>query len=200
MKGYIIMQNKKNGAKFFSVALLITAFIYGLTLPFMWGNNPALPTGTLSLLCEDRKIYFWIWGILMSGSIVMSSQLVFKKYNVKNRLLDVLGALSFISILGVALTLGHSIEDWNPKRLIHWIMTGVFIAFTFLSIALFYIMHIKKRKDFILPLVMLVLILLTFVVIFVFVGKSALMEMIPLALLQVFLLWQLLKKTDPVNP
>ena len=79
-------------------------------------------------------------------------------------------------------------------------MTGVFIAFTFLSIALFYIMHIKKRKDFILPLVMLVLILLTFVVIFVFVGKSALMEMIPLALLQVFLLWQPLKKTDPVNP
>ena len=60
-------------------------------------------------------------------------------------------------------------------------------------------MNIKKRKDFILPLIMLVLILLTFVVIFVFVGKSALMEMIPLALLQVFLLWQLIKKAEPLN-
>ena len=146
------MQKKKDSAMIFSVALLAVSFIYGLALPFMWGNNPALPTGTLSLLCEDRKIYFWIWGILMSGSIVMSSQLVFKKYNVKNRLLDVLGVLSFISILGVALTLGHSIEDWNPKRLIHWIMTGVFIAFTFLSIALFYIMQILYENFFIITL------------------------------------------------
>lgn len=171
----------------FCIGLLAVSFVYGLVLPFMWGNNPALPTGTLSLLCEDRKVYFWIWGILMSGSIVLNTQYLYKKYEFKSRFLDSLCALSFISILGVALTLGHSIDDWNPKRLTHWIMTGIFIAFTAAAIALFFILNIKNRKEFILPTVCVFLILMTFVVIFAAVGKSALMEMIPLAMLQIFL-------------
>ncbi len=179
---------KKLYSKPVCIVVLACAFVYGLALPFFWGNDPTQPTGTLSLLCENRKIYFWLWGILMSGSINLNAQYMYRKFGYKNRFLDVLCVLSFLSMCIVALTLGHSIADWNPKRLMHWIATGMFIAFCALSVALFFILNIKNRKDFILPTVCIAAILLTFVVIFVFVGKSAIMEMVPLAMLQVFML------------
>lgn len=166
---------------------LFCAFVYGLALPFFWGNNPASPLGTLSLLCEDRKIWFWLWGILTSGSLLVNTQYMYKKFGEKSRFLDVLCVLGFVSMAVVALTLGHSIDDWNPKRLIHWIATGCFIAFTVASIALFFIFNRKKHKGFGVLTVCTFLILGSFIVIFAVVGKSALMEMIPLALIEVFM-------------
>ena len=145
------MKNGKNMAKPICMGVLFCAFVYGLALPFFWGNNPASELGTLSLLCENRKVYFWLWGILTSGGIFINTQYMYNKFGMKNKLLTVLGALGFVSICAVALTLGHSIEDWNPKRLAHWIATGFFIAFTVASIALYFIInrkrHGKQRND-----------------------------------------------------
>ncbi len=171
----------------FCIAILAVGFVYGLALPFFWGNNPASEMGTLSLLCEDRKLWFWVWGILVIGGININTQYMYKKFNYSSRFMNVLCILSFISICLVALTLGHSIEDWNPKRVLHWIATGLFIALCMASVVLFFIFNTKKQKGFKLLTVCTVAILLTFVVIFVGVGKSALMEMIPLAMLQLLL-------------
>lgn len=181
------MKSKKLLSGPFCIILLFFAFVYGLALPFFWGNNPASELGTLSLLCEDRKIFFWAWGILTSGSILVNTQYMYKKFGFSNKFLDALCVLGFISILIVALTLGHSIEDWNPKRLAHWIATGLFIVFTAASIALFFIINRKKHKRFNLLTLCTFLILGTFVVIFAVVGKSAVMEMVPLALIELFL-------------
>lgn len=171
----------------FCIAMLLCGFVYGLALPFFWGNNPMSPLGTLSLLCEDRKIWFWLWGILVSGGIGINTQYMYRKYGCKNKFLDVLCVLSFVGMCCIALTLGHSIADWNPKRLLHWIATGVFIALTFASIALFFIIYRKKQKGFGVLIFCICLILSSFIFIFAFVGKSALMEMVPLALLQILL-------------
>lgn len=182
---------KKNifHSKAFCLAVLIPAFIYGLALPFFWGNNPASELGTLSLLCEDpdKKIFFWLWGILTSGSIIANTQLLYSRYNIKSKVSNFFCLLSFIGVCVVALTLGHSIEDWNPKRIAHWVATGLFIAFTVIPLLLPFIRHRKENKNFIIFAVCTVIILMSFVVIFVFVGKSALMEMIPIALIEVFL-------------
>lgn len=181
------MKSKENLTKTLCISVLFCAFVYGLVLPFMWGNNPASETGTLSLLCENRKLYFWLWGILTSGGILINTQYMYNKFSMKSKFLDVLGVLGFICMALVALTLGHSIEDWNPKRIAHWVATGAFIAFTVASVALFFILNRKKHPKFDLLTVCTFLILGTFVVIFVFAGKSALMEMIPLALIEIFL-------------
>ncbi len=179
---------KKNTLlKAFCIGTLFCAFVYGLALPFFWGNNPASELGTLSLLCEDRKAYFWLWGVLTSGGIFINTQYMFGKFGMKNKFLTVLGVLGFVSMALVALTLGHSIEDWNPKRIAHWVATGCFIAFTVASIALYFIINRKKHPKFNMLTVCTFLILGTFVVIFAVVGKSALMEMIPLALIEIFL-------------
>ena len=180
---------KKNilTSKAFCIGLLAVAFVYGLILPFCWGNNPASELGTLSLLCEDRKLFFWIWGILTSGSIIANTQYMYGKFSYKSKFYDTLCVLAFISMALIALTLGHSIEDWNPKRIAHWVSTGVFIALTVAPILLFFIKNRKAHKQFTALALCTVGILMTFVVIFAVVGKSSLMEMIPIALIEIFL-------------
>lgn len=169
------------------ITALALAFVYGLSLPFFWGNDPTTPTGTLSLLCEDRKLYFWLWGVLTSGGIILNTQYMYRKYGYKNKLFNAMCALAFLSMCGIALTLGHDIDSWNPKRLAHWIATGMFIAFTMAPIALFFIVCRKRYKHFNLFTVCTFLILATFIVIFAVVGKSGLMEMVPLAMMEAFL-------------
>ena len=175
--------------KTFCIGALFCAFVYGLALPFFWGNNPASELGTLSLLCEtaERKPYFWLWGILTSGSILLNTGYMYNKFGIRSKFLNILGVLGFVCMALVALTLGHSIEDWNPKRIAHWVATGAFIVFTIASVALFFIINRKKHPKFNMLTACTFLILGTFVVIFAVVGKSALMEMIPLALIEIFL-------------
>ncbi|MBR3816244.1 MAG: hypothetical protein IKJ27_05935 [Clostridia bacterium] len=178
---------KESTVKILCISALFCAFVYGLALPFFWDNNPASELGTLSLLCENRKLFFWLWGILTSGGIFINTQYMYNKFGMKNKLLTAIGALGFVSICAVALTLGHSIDDWNPKRIAHWVATGAFIAFTVASIAFYFIINRKNHPKFNMLTVCTFLILGTFVVIFATVGKSALMEMIPLALIEIFL-------------
>ena len=181
------MKKEKILSKPFCIIFLAAAFIYGLVLPFCWGNNPMSEFGTLSLLCEDRKIYFWIWGILTAGSIFINSQYFFKRYSFKHKLYDILGVLAIISVALVALTLGHSIDSWNPKRIAHWVATGMFIIFLLGSLALYFFINRKKNKRFNLLFICMLGIFASFLFIFIFVGKSALMEMVPVALLEIFM-------------
>lgn len=192
------MTMKKLINKPFCMAMLLCGLVYGLALPFFWGNDPMSPLGTLSLLCEDRKLWFWLWGILMSGGIELNAQYMYKKFGCKSKLLDILCILSFVGMCCIALTLGHSIADWNPKRILHWVATGAFIVLTFASIALFFIMN-RKTKGFGILIVCICVILLTFVFIFAFVGKSALMEMVPFAMLQILLFIINFTKAVPVT-
>ena len=156
-------------------------------LPFCWGNNPLDEHGTLSLLCEDRQLFFWVWGIVTIGGIIYNTQYMYKKFEYKNRFLNVLCIASFVSICLVALTLGHSIADWNPKRLAHWIATGVFIVFCVASIVLFFMINIKRRKGFKLLTGLSWLVPVAFGLIFGLYGKSGLMEIVPVAMMQLLL-------------
>ena len=77
------MKTEKIFSKPLCITVLFAAFVYGLALPFFWGNNPASELGTLSLLCEDRKAWFWLWGVLTSGGILINTQYMYKKFGMK---------------------------------------------------------------------------------------------------------------------
>ncbi len=169
------------------MSILICGFVYGLFLPFCWGNNPLSETGTLSLLCEDRQFFFWIWGILSAGGLVFNTQYLYNKFGCKNKFLNALCVLALLSMVGVAVTLGHDITTWNPKRIIHWVTTGTFVAFVIAAIALFFLINIKKFKNFGILAACSLSVLGVFLFMFLVIGKSGLMEIIPLALLEIFM-------------
>ena len=171
----------------FCLSILAVGFVYGLVLPFCWGNNPLDENGTLSLLCEDRQLFFWLWGIVTIGGVIINAQYMYKKFEYKNRFFDALCICSFVSMCVVALTLGHSIDDWNPKRIAHWVSTGVFIVFCVASIVLFFMVNMKKRKGFGLLTGLSWLVPVTFLLIFALYGKSGLMEIVPVAMMQIIL-------------
>ena len=184
------------------ICTLACAFVYGLILPFCWGNDPTSEFGTLSLLCEDRPIWFWIWGILSSGSIILNTQHMYKKFEYKSTFLNILCLLGFIGIICVALTLGHPIDSWNPKRILHWVATGLYIVFTIAPIALFFLINIRKFRKFVLFTICTFLILAVFLLLFGIMGKSAIMEMVPLALFEILLFvvnFTPLGKPEPKN-
>lgn len=181
------MKFEKILSKPLCIGLLFCAFAYGLVLPFCWGNDPLSEYGTLSILCDDHRIWFWLWGMLTAGSIILNTQYMYKKFGYKNKFLDSLCALGFISMICVASTLGHPVDSWNTQRIIHWIATGLFIVFIIASIALFFLFNIKKYKRFGVLTICIFAILATFLLMFAIIGKSGLMEIIPLAMLQILL-------------
>lgn len=172
-------------SKTFSLIIMAAAFVYGIILPFCWGNNPADTYGTISLLCEHRQVYMWIWTMLMSIAFYLNSHQIYRKYNYKNKLLDVISALSVVGAFTICITLNHSIETLNPKRVIHWIGAIFFGVCVTAEILLFLILNcgtygfLKICMYIAFGLVALVLFWL------LVIGRSGLMEMIPLALLQI---------------
>ncbi|MGN0444576.1 MAG: hypothetical protein ACI4F5_08185 [Acutalibacteraceae bacterium] len=167
--------------------LLIAGFVYSLILPFCWGNNPFDPMGTLSLLCEHRKIWFWIWIILDGGALFLNINYMYKKYGGANKFIKALPIIAMVFAFAIALTLDHSIADWNPKRVVHWVATGGYVAFLVASTALYAIKNIKKGKIFRYILFGVFGILILFLLWFIILGKSGMMETVPRALLEILL-------------
>ena len=98
------MERKKSLFKPFCQVILFAGFVYGLLLPFFWGNNPASELGTISLLCEDRKLFFWLWAVFTAGSVIVNVQYMYKKFSFNNKLLNTLCVLGLFSMVVVALT------------------------------------------------------------------------------------------------
>lgn len=179
--------SKKTLLKIPCVAFLFGGLIYNWVLPFCWGNDPFDAHGTLSLLCEHRQPYFWLWIVLVYGGALMNLRFMYKKYDCKSKLLDAVNILMAISAVAIALTLDHSIENWNAKRVIHWIVTITLIVFLALSILIFCLKNIKRQKAFVVLTAVLIAIVGFVALWFLFLGKSAMMEVIPTTMVSILL-------------
>lgn len=171
----------------FCMFFLIAGFVYGLVLPWCWGNNPFDEFGTLSILCEDRKFFFWIWVVLVGGAYLLNTIFAFRKFKDESRFLRILSVLTFIACCAIALSLKHDVHSWNPKRIVHWIATGLYIACVALSVFIFLMRNRKKFKGFNALAILTVLLVATIPVWLLTIGKSAMMEMIPNAFFQIML-------------
>lgn len=180
-------QKNQNMIKAICTAFLGAGMIINWVLPFCWGNNPFDTYGTLSLLCEHRKGWFWLWSVLVYGGSFLNMRYMYKKFDCKSKLLDVLNALMLISAAGVALSLDHSIETWNAKRIIHWIVTITLIVFLGASLLVFVLKNIKKQKAFIVLTAAVVAIIGVVALWFLVIGRSGMMEIVPNTLVMIFL-------------
>ncbi len=166
--------------------ILFAGFVYGLLLPFFLGQQSCIGAWNNFASLRGQKAFFWLWAVFTAGSVIVNVQYMYKKFSFNNKLLNTLCVLGLFSMVVVALTLGHSIDSRNPKRLAQRIATGLFIAFVVASMVLFFFLERKKHNSFKILMLCVFLVLASFLVIFAVVGKSAVMEMVPIALLQIF--------------
>lgn len=62
------------------LVFLIVGIVFGNGMMFLFGNNPADPLGTISLLCEDRKYLFWIWALFVVGGYYLNTLYAYRRY------------------------------------------------------------------------------------------------------------------------
>ncbi len=166
---------------------LIAAFVYGIVLPYCWGNDPWDPLGTLSILCAAHKPFFWGWVFLCGGANVLNINYMYKRYGYDNKLLKVLSVVSFLAACGIAATLGHPVDSWNPKRIAHWVVTGLYVAGLAVCIGFFGLLNAKKNKRYLAVFFCVIFIVLVFVGWLLIIGKSGVHEIVSYALLQIML-------------
>ena len=128
----------------------------------------------------------WIWCTVISLGFALTTKSMSRAIGCKNRLLDTMGWLSVLGGMAVCITLNHSIENWNPKRVCHWIGTFFFGVCLVCEILLFLFLNRKKDKKLVgFMIVLLVAVVMVFVCFGIF-GKNGYIEMIPIAFYQIF--------------
>lgn len=167
-----------------SLGLLIAAFLYGLALPFCWGNDPASAYGTLSLLCETRVGWFWLWALLTGGAFALNIARASETYGCRSRAPEVLVLFSLLGMLLTAATLNHSIADWNPKRVAHWIGAILYAACLLTAVLALYAACTKSNPGFWILLGFTVAVGVAVLVHLLAYGRNGYMEIIPIALLE----------------
>lgn len=174
-------------ARPFCLALLAAAFVYGLALPFCWGNDPSSTYGTLSLLCEDHIPFFWIWTVLTGAGLPLNLEYVFRKYGYAGKTLRAAAAFGLLGMVLTAATLNHSIQDWNPRRVLHWIGAICFGAGFTAAFLLFFLLKAREYKRFWVIVVLLVLTAACVLVQLLAFGRNGYMEIVPVGLLECIL-------------
>lgn len=180
------------------LVFLIVGIVFGNGMMFLFGNNPADPLGTISLLCEDRKYLFWIWALFVVGGYYLNTLYAYRRYDERSRALRVLCVVAVIAACGIGLSLKHDVTTWNPKRVAHWISTGVYMATLGLTLFLFLLKNAKRYEGFTAMAAAVAVIAALIVLWLLLIGKSGLMEMVPNTLLELLLLY--LNFIRPVKP
>lgn len=140
---------------------------------------------TASMIGLDYPWHFRGWGVIASATVFTNTMYCFRKYNYNNKIAVVLGSLGSAAIYMTinCPSLGEDVGNSfaRPRGIAHW--TGA-LVFAFLCAApLVMFLFSKGRKEkgkFLAAFIIFVALLLVMLVLLVTVGKSAIIENIPM--------------------
>ncbi len=160
--------------KTLTMIVLVMAFIYNVVFGFL--RDPAGTDNTLSWLGYDYPHGFLLWGALTAAAYFLNLLYLYTKFGCRNRT----GAGMAYTALLIAPVVVF-INDWGWEQWVHLVATILFVACNALSMLLFFFGRARrKNKRFLALGVLGVLVIAGMLVVQFTLGKSGLMELVPL--------------------
>lgn len=165
------------------MAILVMALIYNVI--FGCVRNPLGEDNTISWIGYDHPFGFLLWGALTAAAFYLNILYVYRKYSYTGKIgtvaLHVAPFMAFTVIF---------INDWGWEHVLHWIGAIGFIALNGTALLLFFLHNFKKHISYQLTTFAVALMLLAMLIILLTIGKSGLLELVPiwLALILLFLI------------
>lgn len=138
---------------------------------------------TASMIGLSHPWCFRFWGILASESVFVNTMYIFRKYNYSNAFAVILGSLGSAAIfMTINLpSMGEELYLNSPRCLGHWSGALLFAALCAAPLVIFLFVKAKSGdKKFILTMIIFCLILAAMLVLLITVGKSAIIENLPM--------------------
>ena len=166
--------------KTMSMVVLTMALVYNVIFGFI--RNPAETDNTLSWLGYDYPHGFLMWGVLTAAAFFLNIIYLYKKFGYPGRVGTAFAIAAIFFMPGVVF-----INDWGWEQTAHLIATLIFIALNSIAILMFFIHNYKKHIKYRITTFLVILILAGMITVQFTLGKSGLLELVPLWLALVLL-------------
>lgn len=159
--------------KTLALVFLTMALVYNVIFGFI--RNPAGTDNTLSYLGYDYPHGFLLWGVLTAAALFLNIIFMYKKFGYNGKTGTVFAICAVFFMPGVVF-----INDWGWEQTAHLVVTLIFIALNSIAILLFFIHNYKNHIKYKITTYAIVLVLVGMLAVQFTVGKSGLLELVPL--------------------
>ena len=163
----------KSPNKTLALVFLTMALVYNVIFGFI--RNPAGTDNTLSYLGYDYPHGFLLWGVLTAAALFLNIIFMYKKFGYNGKTGTVFAICAVFFMPGVVF-----INDWGWEQTAHLVVTLIFIALNSIAVLLFFIHNYKNHIKYKITTYAIVLVLVGMLAVQFTVGKSGLLELVPL--------------------
>lgn len=174
-------------SKALCVSLLLMALVFNVIFGCL--RNPLGEDNTISWIGYDHPFGFIVWGTLTAAAFYVSISRIYRRYNYSGKLGT--AALHIAPFMAATFVF---INDWGWEHVIHWIGAIGFIALNGAALLLFFLHNFKKHISYKITTFAVAAILLAMLVILLTIGKSGLLELVPIWISMILLI--LINTTD----
>ena len=174
-------------SKALCVSLLLMALVFNVIFGCL--RNPLGEDNTISWIGYDHPFGFIVWGTLTAAAFYVSISRIYRRYNYSGKLGT--AALHIAPFMAATFVF---INDWGWEHVIHWIGAIGFIALNCAALLLFFLHNFKKHISYKITTFAVAAMLLAMLVILLTIGKSGLLELVPIWISMILLI--LINTTD----
>ena len=174
-------------SKALCVSLLLMALVFNVIFGCL--RNPLGEDNTISWIGYDHPFGFIVWGTLTAAAFYVSISRIYRRYNYSGKLGT--AALHIAPVMAATFVF---INDWGWEHVIHWIGAIGFIALNGAALLLFLLHNFKKHISYKITTFAVAAMLLAMLVILLTIGKSGLLELVPIWISMILLI--LINTTD----
>ncbi|HIT52757.1 MAG TPA: hypothetical protein IAD07_02325 [Candidatus Fimivicinus intestinavium] len=155
------------------MGVLLMALLYNVI--FGCVRNPLGEDNTISWIGYDHPFGFLVWGGLTAAAFFLNIAYLYRRYHYRGKI----GMVALYTAPMMAMTVIF-INDWGWEHVLHWIGAIGFIALNGAALLLFFLHNFKKHISYRLTAFGVAGMLLAMLIILLTVGKSGLLELIPM--------------------